>query len=211
MVDGDDLMLDVYFPADKVYDKYPVAVYIHGGGFLSGSKDRVFKYKSIAGTMMKMGYAVVSIDYRLLDGDNTFPDNIIDCKDAIRWIYKNADEYGFDTNNIGVWGTSAGGHLALMTGYTADDEYVGDTALSQYSSDVSWAIDLFGASDLETIIDGKSNIVIANRIEKYFGVEVKDTDFTDEEIAEWEELCALYSPVNLVSADKHTYANHSWQ
>jgi len=39
----------------------------------------------------------------------------MDCKDAERFLIKNAEKYGLDTKRVGVWGGSAGGHLSLMT------------------------------------------------------------------------------------------------
>ena len=56
-------------------------------------------------------YIFASINYRLLDEANIL-EMIYDCKAAIRYLKSNAKKYGIDKNKIGVWGTSAGGHLS---------------------------------------------------------------------------------------------------
>jgi acetyl esterase/lipase len=64
------------------------------------------------------GYALASIDYRLSDGA-TFPAPVEDCAAALRWLGSRADDYGFDADRVGLWGISAGGHLAAMLGTAA--------------------------------------------------------------------------------------------
>ena len=64
-------------------------------------------------------YAGASIGYRL-SSESKWPTQIHDCKAAIRWIRGNANSIGVDPERIGVWGSSAGGHLASMLGTTAD-------------------------------------------------------------------------------------------
>jgi acetyl esterase/lipase len=61
----------------------------------------------------------VNVDYRLA-GDSVAPAAVEDCRCALRWVYRHAKEYGFDTNKIVVAGESAGGHLALMAGMLDD-------------------------------------------------------------------------------------------
>ena len=108
-VDGKPLLLDLYLPA-KAAQPMPVIVWIHGGAWRAGSKERC-----PAIPMAAQGYAVASINYRLTNVA-TFPAQIYDCKAAIRWMRAHAKEYGFDPDRIGVWGGSAGGHLVSLLG-----------------------------------------------------------------------------------------------
>jgi acetyl esterase/lipase len=108
-VDGKPLRLDLYLPTDAP-KPMPVIVFIHGGAWRTGSKERC-----PAIPMSGRGYAVLSIDYRLTDVA-TFPAQIYDCKGAIRWVRAHAKEYGLDPEKIGVWGNSAGGHLVALLG-----------------------------------------------------------------------------------------------
>ena len=61
------------------------------------------------------GIAVASVDYRL-SGEATFPAQLHDAKAAVRWLRANAAELAIDPDRIGVWGHSAGGHLAALLG-----------------------------------------------------------------------------------------------
>ncbi|MCG8412637.1 MAG: alpha/beta hydrolase [Pseudomonadales bacterium] len=108
---GMDLKLDVYRPRGNESPN-PTLVYIHGGGWTNGSKE------SSALTFLpylEMGWSVVNVAYRLAEVAHA-PAAVEDTRCALRWIYRNAEQYGFDRDAIVVTGNSAGGHLALTTG-----------------------------------------------------------------------------------------------
>jgi len=110
--DGRDLTLDVYQPLDGASPS-PTLVYYHGGGWTNGSKE------SSALTFLpylEMGWAVVNVAYRLADIAHA-PAAVEDTRCALRWVYRNAGSYGLDTSRIVLTGNSAGGHLALITGF----------------------------------------------------------------------------------------------
>lgn len=108
---GEDLKLDVYQPREMTGPNATL-VYFHGGGWTSSSKESV----SLAFLpYLEMGWTVVNVEYRLANVAHA-PAAVEDGRCALRWIYRNAEEYGFDLNAIVVSGTSAGGHLALTTG-----------------------------------------------------------------------------------------------
>jgi len=99
----------------------PVLVEIHGGAWrkmLGAKENRV----PIAFHMAAQGFIVVKIDYRLFP-DNFWPDYIIDCKRAIRWIKQNIEFYGGDPEFIIVSGGSAGGHLVSLVAISGCSEY----------------------------------------------------------------------------------------
>ena len=109
--DGFESKLDVIAPRDPP-KPVPTLLYIHGGGWIGGSKERamlrVLPY-------LEMGLAVVNVAYRL--GPVALaPAAVEDGRCALRWVLVNADSYGFDPDRIIVSGHSAGGHLALTTG-----------------------------------------------------------------------------------------------
>lgn len=113
---GVDLKLDVYRPRD-VQGPNPTLMYIHGGGWTNGSKEgsslTFLPY-------LEMGWTVVNVAYRLADVAHA-PAAVEDTRCALRWIYRNAEQYNFDKTNIVVTGNSAGGHLALTTGMLASN------------------------------------------------------------------------------------------
>jgi acetyl esterase/lipase len=145
-------LVDLYVPkSDKT--KPPLLVWIHGGGWRQGSKNRV--YPPVL-RLVRDGYAVASVEYRL-NGLQAHPEHTHDCKGAIRWLRANAKKYGYDATRIGVAGGSAGGHLVLMLGMTAGVKELEGTVggnLDQ-SSRVQAVVDLFGPADF-TVIARKS-------------------------------------------------------
>ena len=108
---GVDLKLDIYRPRG-VEGVNPTLMYIHGGGWTNGSKEA----SSLTFLpYLEMGWTVVNVAYRLADVAHA-PAAVEDTRCALRWIYRNSEQYGFDKSNIVVTGNSAGGHLALTTG-----------------------------------------------------------------------------------------------
>jgi acetyl esterase/lipase len=134
--------LDLYLP-EKVRGPLPVVVWIHGGGWSSGSKDGCR-----AAWLSGKGYAVASINYRLSQ-QAVFPAQIEDCKAAIRWLRANAGKYHLDADHVGVWGASAGGHLVALLGTTGGvKELDGKGGNSDQSSRVQCVVDWFGPTDM---------------------------------------------------------------
>ncbi len=108
------LKLDICRAKELPKQSMPVVIYIHGGGWKSGDKRDILARKDPVSTgLMKNGYCFITINYRL-SWVAPFPAAVEDCKCAVRWVRANARKYHLDTDRIGVWGTSSGGHLALM-------------------------------------------------------------------------------------------------
>ncbi|MBV8326198.1 alpha/beta hydrolase [Chryseobacterium sp.] len=150
---GKPLMLDLYTPKSTTAEKFPVLIYVHGGGWIEGSKT-IFADDYVENTIKKLTakqYAVISINYTLLNDSTHFPLPLEDTKDVVRWVRKNADQYHFDTSNIGLFGASAGAHLSLLAAYTPDDSFKGSPELSAYSAKVNYVIDHYGPADLNQL------------------------------------------------------------
>ncbi len=205
-----DLKLDIYLPEGASKAKFPVVVFLHGGGWLAGNKESIgnsYKVKQLQ-ALIEEGYAVVSVEYRLVNvTDIHFPTPIEDCKDAIRWIRKNAENYSLDSHNIGVWGTSAGGHLGLLTAYSSDDKFEGDPELKKYSARLNYVMDNFGPTELNLLL--KPEISWFSRfLYKFSSGEKYDewaslfaalTGLTFKSAKEQlREACNLYSPVEYI-------------
>ena len=98
--------------------RHPAVVIIHGGGWVSGTKGAAREI-NIGTTLASHGYVGFSIDYLLAsEGKPSWPQNLYDCKTAVRWLRKNAERLHIDPEHIGVIGGSAGGHLAAMLAVT---------------------------------------------------------------------------------------------
>ena len=90
----------------------PTLVYIHGGGWYRGSKEKSFLQLI---PYFEMGWTVVNIEYRRAPVSPA-PAAVEDCRCALRWVIQHAEEYNVDTNKLVLSGHSAGGHLSLITG-----------------------------------------------------------------------------------------------
>jgi acetyl esterase/lipase len=139
------LKLDVLKPKTASDKPRPCIVWIHGGGWQGGDKasgrGRLSRY--VAGG----DYVGVSVGYRLTD-KGSWPAQIHDCKAAIRWIRASAEKLGIDPEKIGVWGSSAGGHLVSHLGSSGDvKEVEGDLGTTGISSRVACVVDFCGPSD----------------------------------------------------------------
>ncbi len=137
--------LDLYLPAPPADGRLPTVVWIHGGGWTSGDKAEA-RAKEICGTLAGAGYVAASINYRL--GNDAWPQNLLDCKEAVRFLRAHAAEYHVDPDRIAVAGGSAGGHLALMVGFTAGQKEFEPAAGPGVSSAVRCIVDLYGPTDL---------------------------------------------------------------
>lgn len=140
-------MVDVYLPKKRNTDKpLPVVALIHGGGWIHG--DRI-SYQSAAIQLARTGdYAAIAVGYRLTN-EAHWPDQIYDCKAAIRWIRGHAKEYNLDPDHIGVMGSSAGGHLSSLIGTSGDvNELEGSIgSFTNLSSRVQCVSNLCGPED----------------------------------------------------------------
>jgi acetyl esterase/lipase len=145
---GAALHLDLYFPKHEGETPAPLAVYLHGGGWRGGSRTVGTWLKDVTAELVARGYVVAAVDYRLVP-DVKWPAFIHDVKAAVRFLRANAGKYHIDPDRIGVWGTSAGGHLAALLGTSdASDRLEGDGGNPEASSRVQAVVDLFGPTDL---------------------------------------------------------------
>jgi acetyl esterase/lipase len=118
-VDGKELKLNSFLPGDAT-NPAPAIVEIHGGWWYG--LDMSPRIEAVGGHQMFIRHrlAVFSIQYRL-GQEGGFPQNIRDCRNAIRFIRLNAKRFNIDPQRIDVTGGSAGGHLSLMTAMAPED------------------------------------------------------------------------------------------
>ena len=111
-------VLDLAQPLFGPQKNRPAILIIHGGGWSAGSKNDMV-YRTLMVDYALKGYVVCNMNYRLVQ-EAPMPACIEDVQTAIRWMKAHAAELGIDPNRIGTYGHSAGGHLSLMAGLTAD-------------------------------------------------------------------------------------------
>ena len=145
-VDGLVQRLDLYLPENV--SRPPLVVWIHGGAWRSGSKNKV----PLTG-LLGAGYAIASLDYRLSPVAK-FPAQIHDCKAGLRFLRACAERYGYNATRIAIAGSSAGGHLVALLGVTNGhpelEGTVGDHL--DVSSDVQAIVDYYGPTNFMTIL-----------------------------------------------------------
>lgn len=162
------LKLDLYLPdTPPPKSGYPLIVCFHGGGWVIGSKERDLFLQP----MLKKGYALASVQYRL-SGGATFPAQIEDARDSLRWLIDNASRYQLDKKRIGAFGPSAGGHLALLLGLGETKRFADS---KPFPSDTIKAIcALYPPTDLIGIIPVENRGKTSNLVARLLGGPIRD-------------------------------------
>lgn len=131
-----------------------MVVWIHGGAWQFGDRRYLpptLETDAVYDALLEAGIAVASIDYRLA-GEAVFPAQLQDAKSAVRYLRRHAAQLGLDVERFGVWGESAGGHLAALLALTAGRaEQEGDPVVGEPVDSVRAAVDWYGVSDLTTM------------------------------------------------------------
>lgn len=141
--------LDLYVPKEATKPA-PVLVWIHGGGWGRLSKD------SVSGQIipyLEYGWIVVNADYRLTPVALA-PAAVQDCRCVLRWIAANAKRLNADTKRIVVSGSSAGGHLSLMSGMLPAGVSYDTLCRTTETPSVAAIVNHYGITDVNDLLDG---------------------------------------------------------
>ena len=141
--------LDIYKRRDTTAPQ-PTLIYIHGGGWVGGSKEQ-----SLMSLMpwFEMGWNVVNVEYRL-GRVALAPAAVEDCLCALRYVTTQANKYNIDTNRLVLTGESAGGHLALTTGMIPESAGLDRECPGVPLPKVAAIIDWYGITDVVDLLDG---------------------------------------------------------
>ena len=176
------LFLDIY-RKKNILDPAPLIIFIHGGSWTGGNKmDYLIYLLSYA----EKGYITASLSYRFAQ-EEKFPAALEDVLCGIEWLKANGAEYGIDSSYVALVGGSAGGHLALLAGYTIGGPYAsGDCNNNGASPQVNAVVNFYGPTDLTTAY------AISQDEPKFFlGLDYKDDP----------EKYLMASPVHFVTPD----------
>lgn len=196
---GLSLKLDVIV-IEPLNQPRPTLLFIHGGGWVNGNKNET----TLASLpFLAQGMNAVNIDYRLANQSHA-PAAVEDCRCALRWIYRHAKEYGFDTSKIVVAGESAGGHLALMTALLSDDAGFDNECAAQ-EGDVplkpAAVISYSGPTDVADMLEGPHKSWFAT---DWFGSAANRADLA-RRLSPLNSVRAGLPPVILAHADRDPY------
>jgi acetyl esterase/lipase len=127
----------------------PTLVYYHGGGWIFGDRT--------GATLMflpylEMGWNIVNVEYRMASV-SLAPAAVEDVRCALRWVFRNAKQYQFDTTKIVLTGHSAGGHLALIAGMLPNGTQLDNECYGTEQLQVAAIINWFGISDVADVIE----------------------------------------------------------
>ena len=205
ILNGDTLDMTIFFPKVKPKGNMPVMLYTHGGGWAHGDKYSIFgqDFLKTLKILTENGIACASIEYRLTRKEiSNVYDCVVDCKDAARFLMKNADKYSLDINKMGVWGGSAGGHLSLMTALGKNSDFIGDKSLRKYKPEFVCVASYF---PLTSFI--KSEYLVGSNFEKpsrfieMFGGLLSENEILAKSVSPAEILTKDAPPILLIHGD----------
>lgn len=156
---GHALDMDIYLPTKQQSEPYPVLIWIHGGAWFRGSKERTIPQNgNLVSKLTEEGYAVVALNYSL-SGQAQFPAPIQDINDAINFLYDNGEQFNIEASRVGMMGRSAGGHLAALISASNNDK---DTKFYDKGNapkyKVAVVVDFFGVSNLEALTGNSGKV-----------------------------------------------------
>ena len=107
-----DAYLDVFYPSKVANSERSLTtiVWVHGGGWVSGTKDQIANYAKI---LAGKGYTVVGVDYSLAPGA-TFPTPARQVNTALAYLANNAKRLHVDPSRFVLAGDSGGAHIAAV-------------------------------------------------------------------------------------------------
>jgi len=204
--ENENLTLNIYYP--KRRGVFPTIVFIHGGGFVIGSKDQQRNIR-LCKTLANYGFTIFSVDYRLAplkmlvkkgDGD-AYPmvcDMVSDIREAIIFAKKNTAKYSGNINDLFLFGRSAGGHLALLTSFSCMGKVFGikEEDGSIIECGITGVIAFYPVTDFTSLYEfyGHQNIV-QHALARGVGGTPNEK----------ESLYRLFSPIDYVKKDNvHT-------
>jgi acetyl esterase/lipase len=186
-----ELKLDLYLPKDRSVP-HPTLILFHGGGWVAGQKERNVFYLL---PYLSMGWAAINGEYRLAN-NSPAPAAVEDCRCALRWATYHAKEYNLDASKFVLTGTSAGGHLALITGMLPANsifdrqcptpDSIRWRAGIEPEVKVAAIVNWFGITDVADLLNGPNA--------KHYAIEWFGS------MSSREELARQLSPINYVRA-----------
>ncbi len=192
------LLMDIYTPYGDFSQKRPVFLYLHGGAFFFGDKENILQ-KNITDYLVKRGYVVASINYRLgstllgLEAiERTIHCGAQDVRAALRYLKHNCERWGIDPDQIYLGGSSAGAIISLTSAFMDDDEVYEST------QETFLRRGLGGLNDSGN--DLKEDVRIAGLVAMWGAI--SDLDLIDKEDAYFPTLLFHGTDDDIVRCDK---------
>lgn len=147
---GMELKLDIYRPRTAPPGLLPTAMFFHGGGYSVNARKEATALAVMP--YVQMGWNAINVEYRP-SGVALAPAAVEDARCALRWVIQNAKQYNVDTDRIVVTGQSAGGHLALMTGFVPESAGFDRRCPGPQPLKVAAIVNWYGIVDFTPLVD----------------------------------------------------------
>ncbi len=177
--DGHPLRLDVYKPPASTprgpqtdgasRPLLPAVIVVHGGSWSGGEKS---DFESYDRWLAAGGRVVFDVEYRLANSEQHFPAQLTDIKCAIGWVRNHAAQYHVDPERLALLGRSAGGQLALLAAYTANDPTLHPGSCGDQETRVRAVVSFYGPTDLawDYTHPGRPDVIDTRHVlENYLG------------------------------------------
>jgi acetyl esterase/lipase len=152
-VDGRDLQLDVYLPTKNIANNGVSLIVIHGGSWSAGERNDFPQWNQM---FAAQGFTVFDIDYRLAQPNYLTATGDVKC--AVKWIKENAAKFKISPDRIALLGRSAGGHLALLAAYSANDVRLpASCSTNETNENVRAVVSIYAPTDLPWAYDHPAN------------------------------------------------------
>lgn len=193
--------LDIFLPKEGKAP-FPVVVTVYGSAWFSNSSKAACFNDGLGQTLLKNGFAVVSINHRS-SRDAIWPAQIHDVKAALRFIRANAPAFSLDVSFVGITGYSSGGHLSTMAGVTSRTK---NATINGLSIDVEGSIGKFTAesSHVDAVVDwfGPTDFLLMDACGSSFShneAKSPESSVIGGAIQENKDKVALANPMSYVS------------
>ncbi len=153
--------LDLYLPRTKQYDKAPLLIFIHGGGWHANNKNSDKNIFALVDGLRDKGFAIASINYRQTP-KNQFPAPVEDALCSVRYLRAHANLYNLDESRFAAMGFSAGGQLAAMIGVLPTQNPFNNGPYRDETSQVSAVVTIAGVFDFSKNLKPNSVANIRN-------------------------------------------------
>jgi len=167
-------LLDIYYPKN-IKKELPVIMWIHGGAFVSGSKEQTQEYGM---ALANEGYVIANINYAIAPGQK-YPEPIIQTNQALKYLQDNVSKYGGDMNQLFIGGDSAGAQIASQIIAIITNEALAKSMDIQPSVDkkqLKGALLFCGVYNMEKI-GAQSSPIIKKGIQSVFWAYTGKKDF----------------------------------
>lgn len=201
-----DSVLDIYHP-ENINESIPVILWIHGGGYIGGSKDSRQDYGM---ALAEAGYLVANINYTLAP-EQLYPGPIFQANEAIAYLQQHAAQYGGDMKRLFIGGDSAGAQIASQVAAVISNAELANTLeiLPAIAADhLSGALLMCGLFDMQTVRTTEFPN-IDKFLAAYTGAEPFESYQRIDELSTVNHITPAYPPVFITVGDADPFFSQS--